>query len=197
MEWMFDAPLWVTGPLLVSMLVGISLGGLLAVRAWVLPRLRVTGEDSHVAGPLVHSVMVFYGLVLALIAVNVFETYAASEHVVSAEAAALGALYRDASCYPEPTRTNLTRTLRDYMDYTIHEAWPVQRKGRVPAAGVEKIDRFQEHLAAFEPATEGQRALHAEGWRAYNRMIEARRARLDRVKTGLPGIMWLVVLLGA
>src|SRR5262249_17733005 len=84
-----------------------------------------------------------------------------------------------------------------YMDYTIHEAWPVQRKGRVPAAGVEKIDRFQEHLAAFEPATEGQRALHAEGWRAYNRMIEARRARLDRVKTGLPGIMWLVVLLGA
>ena len=154
-------------------------------------------EDSHFVGPMVHSVMVFYGLVLALIAVNVFETYSESSKIVSAEATALNMLYRDAGSYPEPTRTNLQSALRDYVEQVINEAWPMQRAGHIPTGGIEKMDRVEEHLAGFEPATEAQKALHAEAWRAFNRVIETRRARLDEVKTGLPGVMWLVVLLGA
>jgi hypothetical protein len=59
------------------------------------------------------------------------------------------------------------------------------------------MNRFQSILAAFEPTTEGQKILHAEGLRAYNNMIQARRLRLDAVSTGLPGVMWAVVLAGA
>jgi Protein of unknown function (DUF4239) len=59
------------------------------------------------------------------------------------------------------------------------------------------MNRFQSILAAFEPTTEGQKILHAEGLRAYNNMIQARRLRLDAVSTGLPGVMWVVVLAGA
>ena len=55
---------------------------------------------------MVHSVMVFYGLAVALIAVNVFETSADVEKIVSAEASALAALYRDAETYPDPIRPN-------------------------------------------------------------------------------------------
>lgn len=197
LNWVFDVPLWIAGPGLVLLLVGISLAGLVTVRNRVLPRLWITSEDSHFAGPLVHSVMVFYGLVLALIAVHVFETYGESKRTVSAEATALGALYRDVSSYPEPARDRLRSILRDYVAYTIQEAWPAQRRGRVPEAGVELISRFQAQLAAFEPRTEGQKALHAETWRAYNEVILVRRARLDLVTEGLPGIMWLVILLGA
>lgn len=196
-DWVFDVPLWIAGPGLVVLLVGVSLAGLLAVRARALPRMRVTAEDSHFAGPLVHSVMVFYGLVLALIAVNVFETYSESSRIVSSEATAIAALYRDASCYPEPTRSRLQSTLRDYVDNVIHEAWPLQRTGRIPSGGVAVMDSVQAYLAAFEPATEGQKILHGEAWGAYNRLIEARRARLDQVNTALPAVMWLVVLLGA
>ena len=41
------------------------------VRRHVLPRLRIHDEDSHFSAPMVHSVMVFYGLAVA---VSVFET---------------------------------------------------------------------------------------------------------------------------
>ena len=197
MDWIFGWPLWVVGPLLELLLVGFALLGVRFVRARVLPRLRVTHDDSHFVGTMVHSIMVFYGLVLALIAVNVFETYNEASGVVSAEAAALAALYRDVSGYPEPARSDLQAALRDYVGYTIREAWPVQRRGRVPTAGVEKMDRFQAHLETFEPRTEGEKIVDAEAWRAYNRVTEVRRARLDRVTIGLPGVMWLVVLLGA
>jgi hypothetical protein len=196
-DWVFDVPLWIAGPSIIVLLVGLSLVGLVAIRSRALPRMRITAEDSHFAGPLVHSIMVFYGLVLALVAVNVFETYSESSRIVSSEATAIAALYRDASCYPEPTRSLLQSGLSDYVSDVIHEAWPLQRTGRIPSGGVAKMDTVQARLSAFEPATEGQKALHAEAWRAYNHVIETRRARLDQVKTGLPGVMWLVVLLGA
>jgi hypothetical protein len=193
----FDVPLWIAGPGLVALLVGISLIGLFTVRSRVLPRMRVTSVDSHFVGPLVHSIMVFYGLVLALIAVNVFETYSECSKIVSAEATAIAMLYRDAGSYPEPARSELQSALRDYVANVIHEAWPLQRAGRIPAGGVAKMDTVQARLARFEPITEGQKALHAEAWRAYNNVIEDRRARLDEVTTGLPAVMWLIVLLGA
>lgn len=195
--WVFDVPLWILGPALVLLLSGVSVGGLLLVRRRILPRLRIPDHESHFIGTMVHSIMVFYGLLLALIAVNVFETYAKASELVSAEASAIAMLYRDVSSFPEPTRSGLQSGLRDYVEYTIHEAWPVQRTGRVPKAGVARVDSVQARLAAFEPSTEGQKALHAEAWRAYNHAIETRRARLEEVTKGLPAVMWMVVVLGA
>jgi hypothetical protein len=91
-HWVFDTPLWIVGPALVALLGGISLGGLFFVRTRVLPRMRVSAHDSHFVGPMVHSIMVFYGLVLALVAVNVFETYSESSRIVSSEATAIAML---------------------------------------------------------------------------------------------------------
>ncbi len=79
----------------------------------------------------------------------------------------------------------------------IQEAWPEQRAGRVPRMGVEWMDRFQAQLFAFEPTLESQKILHAETLSAYNRMVEVRRQRLDAVNSGLPGVMWSVLLPGA
>ena len=197
LESLFDIPLVITGLVIIGSLCLFALGGVLLVRRRVLPRLRINDEDAHFTGTMVHSVMVFYGLSLALIAVNVFETYSDVSKIVSQEATALAALYRDASAYPEPIRSQLQKELRDYVDYVIHEAWPLQQRGQVPSGGVERMNRFQGVLLIFEPATEGQKLLHAETLRAYNGMILARRLRLDAVATGLPSLMWIVILLGA
>jgi len=59
------------------------------------------------------------------------------------------------------------------------------------------MNRFQDTLLAFEPASEGRKLLHAETLRAYNNMIQARRMRLDAVGIGLPGVMWIVIVVGA
>lgn len=194
---LFDLPLVITGTAMIVCLCLFAIGGLLLIRRCVLPHLRIHDEDSHFSGAMVHSVMVFYGLALALIAVNVFETYDNVSKIISQEATSLAMLYRDTGGYPEQIRAQLRKELRDYVDYTIHEAWPAQQRGQVPSAGVERINRFQDMLISFEPATEGQKLLHGETLRAYNNMIQARRLRLDAVGTGLPGVMWIVILAGA
>lgn len=197
LEFLFDVPLIVMGPAILAVFCAFAICGLKLVRKHVLPRFAITVADSEFSGTLVQSIMVFYGLAVALIAVNVFQTYGDTAKLVSQDASRLGALYRDVGGYPEDVRAVLQSELRDYVRYTIDEAWPAQKRGLVPTRGVARIDRFQLALTTFEPKTEGQKLLHGETLRAYNEMLDARHLRLDAVETGLPGLMWAVIVLGA
>jgi hypothetical protein len=194
---MFDAPVMILGPAIILSLSAGALTGLLLVRRFVLPRLRVTVSDSEFVGSVVQSIMVFYGLALALIAVNVWQTYNDVARTVSLEATSFAALYRDVSGYPEPIRGRLQGEIRGYIEQVIHEAFPLMHKGEVPTAGVEWMSKFQGDLMSFEPASDGQRLLHAETLAGYNRATLARRMRVDAVGTGLPGVMWTVIVVGA
>src|SRR3954469_4264570 len=172
---MLDAPLVILGPTIIGSLAITALIFLLLVRRFVLPHLRVTEGDSEFSGAVVQSIMVFYGLALALIAVNVWQTYNDVSKTVSQEAISFAALYRDVSGYPEPIRSRLQGEIRGYVDQVIHGAWPIMRKGQVPTQGVEWMDRLEGVLLSFEPASEGQRVVHAETLAAFNRALQARR----------------------
>jgi hypothetical protein len=194
---MFDAALAILAPAIILSLCAAALIGLLLVRRFVLPALRVKESDSEFVGAVVQSIMVFYGLALALIAVNVWQTYNDVAKTVSTEAISFATLYRDVSGYPEPIRGRLQQEIRGYVDQIIHGAWPTMRRGEMPSEGVAWMDRLEAILIGFEPASDAQRILHAETLAAFNRANHARRMRVDAVNTGLPGVMWLVIIVGA
>ena len=194
---LFDIPLWIAGPLLMVIISALAVGGLLVARRHAIPRLRFTEEDAVFSSTMVLAIMVFYGLTMALITISVWEKYSEASSIVSQEATELAVLYRNAGGYPASVGTQLRDELRKYVEYVVEEAWPEQHKGHAPVGGVARIDQFERILVGFEPTTEGQRILHSETLRTYDRMIEARRMRLDAVETGLPGLMWAVTLVGA
>ena len=168
MDSLFALPLLIAGPVIVGLLCLYAVSGLWVVRRWVLPRLRIQVVDAEFSSAMLQAVMVFYGLALALISVNVWQTYSDVSKIVSQEATAVAGLYRDVSSYPDPIRAQLQQGLRDYVDDVIHQAWPLQQQGKVPTGGVELMNRFQTRLTGFEPATEGQKILHAETLGAFN-----------------------------
>lgn len=194
---LFDLPLLIVGAAILILLCAFALGGLAIFSRYVLPRLRLGPEESVFTSAMMQAIMVFYGLAVALIAVSVWQTYTDAAATTSREATAIGVLYRQMSGYPEPVRSELRQDLREYIEYVIKEAWPLQRRGQVPRGGVEKVNDVEARLVSFEPATEGQKLLHAETLRSYSQMIEARRLRLDAVLTGLPGALWFVIVIGA
>jgi hypothetical protein len=197
MDFVFDIPLAVSGPALLALLVGGSILGLEWFRKAQLPRLRFGEFDGDFSASMLASIMVFYGLATALTAVNVWETYVRVEEITKQEASSLAVLYRNVSEYPEPSRSLLREEMRTYTDQLIHQSWPQQRHGRIPTEGIRIIDRLQSTLVAFEPVTEAQKVLALATLSAYDDMMEARRMRLDSVERKLPGVMWLVVILGA
>jgi hypothetical protein len=195
---LFSLPLWALAIVLNTWLMGFALLSLWALRRWLLPRLRINTDAALFFGAAaMQSAMVLYGLVAALTAVSVWQTYSHVSGIVSSEATAINNLWRDLGGYPQRERDAMRETLRGYTNQIIQEAWPAQMQGRVPREGLEWMDRLQGQLFAFEPTTESQKLLHSETLGAYNRLIEARRQRLDAVNTALPEVMWFVLFPGA
>jgi hypothetical protein len=194
---LFSLPLWLLALVLFAWLAGTGLVGLWIVRRWVVPGWRMRYEDAYYAAPVAQSVMVLYGLIAALTAVDVWGRYARVEAIVADEASAIASLWRDLGGYPQPLRDETRALLRDYTDQVINGAWPQQRAGRVPGQGVEWMDRLQERLFAFEPASGSQSILHAEAIGAFNDLVKQRRLRLDSVRSAIPGVLWWVLLPGA
>lgn len=190
-------PLWLLAVILNLWLIGFALAGLWSFQRWVYPRLSLHYEDAYFAAAVGQSAMVLYGLVAALTAVGVWQKYSEVSNIASGEATAIASLWRDLSGYPEPARSATQDILRGYTEQIIHEAWPQQRRGETPSGGVEWMDRLAATLLAFEPATEGQKILHAEALQAFNRLNQQRRLRVDSVQTSLPVVFWWVLLPGA
>ena len=94
-------------------------------------------------------------------------------------------------------RAALQDDLGNYTLNVINVAWPLHRKGIIQTSGTELLDAFQKKIVVFEPSSEGQKILHAETYREYNRLVEFRRMRLERVNGGLDAALWFMLLAGA
>jgi hypothetical protein len=196
-DWIYDLPSWQFGLLTVTLFASVACGGLLVARGPIRRSFRLSDDTNEVVNSYFAGVGVFYGLLLGLVAVATWQNFDDASTLVSKEAAALGALYRDVSSYPEPLRDGLQGRLREYATYVIEQAWPEQQQGRIATGGNRIMGEFQRSLMSFKPVTPGEIVLHTEAFQAFNHLIEARRQRLDAVNSGLPAVLWSVVLVGA
>ncbi len=195
--WVYDIPNWLFCLLTILVFVGFGVAGLLPSRGWVRRQHRINHSHNDIVGYYLAAVTVFYGITLGLVAVGTWTTYSDVGTRVDREAEVVSSLYRDITGYPEPIRDSLQKNLRDYLDNVINVGWQQQRRGIVPAGSAIFLERFQKQMLAFEPGTPGQQILHAESYKQFNNLVEARRARLNAVTIGLPGALWALVILGA
>jgi len=191
----FDWPDWLFGTLVVASALLIGVGGLLFTRKWVA-RLHAVALNNEIVSYYLSTVAIFYGIMLGLISVGVWEGFNSARTAVALEAGAVAALYRDVSGYPEPQRSALQADLREYTRYEIDVAWALHRKGIISNGGVDRLWRFQDKLQAFEPKTNGQTALQSQTLRAYDDLVEKRSLRLDSVTSHLPAPLWRFVVVG-
>jgi hypothetical protein len=195
--WIYDLPTWTMVGLFCVFFVGVTWLGILFVRPILRAILgRHAGLNDSV-GYLLGAHGVYLGVLLGLLAVSAYQNYTNVESIVGSETTKLAGLYRDVDSYPEPYRTKLTAILKVYTEYVIKEAWPLQKKGLIPTKGATILNEFQKELMKFEPKTVSQQILHTEVVHQFNGFTEARRARLQAVTTGLPAVLWAVVLIGA
>lgn len=195
--WLYEITAVQTAIFMIVIAELLSMIGLFLARRFVVPKFRYSDGINDAISGTVQAIGVFYGVTVGLIAVAVWNTNSNCSELVSREAAAIGALYRDVSGYPEPQRDQLRRQLRDYTVFVIERAWPAQSKGQLTDEGTQLLDEFQSGLHSFEPKTAGQSAIHSEALRAYNTLLEYRRLRIDAVGGGLSSVMWAVIWIGA
>jgi hypothetical protein len=194
--WVYDLPNWLFATLTIAVFIAFSVVGQALTRKLVL---HLFGRHPHndIVSFYLATVGVFYGITLGLIAVGTYSTFSDVDHSVSEEAASVAALYRDVSGYPEPAKTQLRSDVEEYTKFVIEEEWPQQKNGIIAPQETDHVNKLQAALGAFNPTTEGEKAIHAEALHQFNRLIELGGIRMQNVTNGLPATMYGVIILGA
>ena len=197
MSQLLHLPPWLFGIIVVSIFVIAAVTGLAFFNWIVRDRINLTEAMNNDIIFFASAISVFYSLTVGLIAVGVWRTYTEASNIVSEEATAIGCFYRDISGYTEPSRTEIQKEVRAYVDFLINVAWPKQRDGLATDEATRMLTKLEQDLVAYEPKTSGQQILHAQAMNEYNAIAGLRRKRLHAIGAGLPSVMWTVVLLGA
>jgi hypothetical protein len=179
--------------------VGGSL--LLTLLARVVVRRLVSHETlarhNDVAGFVYATLGVTYAVVLAFVVIAVWENYAATREVADQEASAVGVLYRLANGFPDPHRAAAQEAALAYAEVVVELSWPAMEDGEAPppqaAAALDDLFAVYarpELVAAVNPEQYGE-SLAQLGAVSANR-----RARVLASDSGLPDVLWVVLIGG-
>ena len=194
MQWLYDIPDWLFALLVVGVAIALSAGGFFAARRWLQSR---ASPANDVAGSVLATVGIVYGIVLALIAASAWNNYTDAAGATAREAGALADMFRQFDGYPEPARQRLRAQVRGYVDAVLSDEWPAVQRQRASERAARARDALAREWAGFEPRAERDRVLHEATGRELTAFLDARRARLTSGWAGLPGPLWTVVVLGA
>ena len=194
--WLYDLPNWLFGVIVIAFFLAYGLIGLFTTRRFVRRQHKEDHSHNDIVSYFLAAVTVFYGITLGLLAVATWTNYAATEDKVDHEAQVVASLYRDVNSFPDPLRVQLDNDLKVYVRQVIDVSWPMQRQGLIPSTTAGTLDTFQADLLQFEPKTEREKIVTDEAYRQFNILVEARRARLETVTSGMPSSLWSLVILG-
>jgi hypothetical protein len=197
MEWFYGLPAPVSLPLFVGSFVILSLLVLLGLRPLVRRLAGDREEWDRVLGYAIASFGLFYGILLALVAVSVYQNFTMVHQDVLNETSLLASLYRDVSGFPHDQAVPMQDDLRQYVHLVITKDWPLQRMDIPPNDGTAAIASFQAHLLGLEPRSQGDQALLGQTIQEFNDFIAARRDRIADTQVALPTLLWGVLWTGA
>ncbi|GAA2081909.1 DUF4239 domain-containing protein [Microbacterium hatanonis] len=195
--WLYDLPIAVGLPLFVLVVVGGSLGILLLLRRWVRRMAQEDIEWDRVLGYAVGAYGVFYGVTLGLIAAGAYGNLVEVDDAVLSESSSIAVMYRSADQFPEPVSSELQAALIDYTEKVVELDWPLQQRLIVPETTDAEVGIIQDAILSLEPTTTTETTLQAQTLVVFNDFVAERRQRLALTSLALPGVLWIVLAVGA
>ncbi|WP_022883568.1 DUF4239 domain-containing protein [Glaciibacter superstes] len=156
LNWFYETSLWITLPLFVGGFVLVSCLIVVALRPAVRRLVTDTNEWDRALAHVIGTFGVFFGILLALVAVSVYENFSDTRNVTIVEAGQVGALYRATTALPNETGDPMRDLLDAYMHAVINSDFPQQQLGILPDASDTEIDEIEKllHTVDVEPGEE-------------------------------------------
>jgi hypothetical protein len=185
-------------PLLALLIVGVSVGASLLGAMLVRRSVKLESLEAHteVAGFIVNIVGVIYAVLVALIVVAVWEQYEQADTVATQEANDLADLLHVVQMLPSADGAVIHQELIEYGQTVIDVEWPAMRHATQSNQATAKLDAVWQSLRSVDPQKPTERSAYRESLGRLQDLEDARRARLLASRTGLPSILWAVMILG-
>lgn len=191
----YSVPIWLLGVIVVGLSVAFSMLGLVVAHRHVPTELRRSQND--VAGYISNIAAFVYAVLLAFLAVAVWQDYEKVQSTVQLEANAASDVYRQAAGYPEPLRGRIRSFVRQYIDLVILEEWPLQARGGASDAAWQTIALLHQEMLSFDPQSQRERIVHSEQLKDMNDMVDLRRIRIYSSGASLEPVVWVVIVTGS
>ncbi len=195
LDLIYNVPTWLLGVLIVGLAGALPMLGLVVVHRRVPLEVRRTQND--IAGYISNIAAFVYAVLLAFLAVAVWQDYGNAQSTVQLEANAANNVFRQAEAYPEPLRRLVRDGIRDYVEIVAGEEWTLLKRGRLSDVGWRMLEDLHREMLRFEPGTAREQAVHREQLQDMSRLLDARRNRLYAAGSGLNSVTWAVILVGS
>jgi cation transport ATPase len=188
-------PLWLSGLLLVGGSTLIATFGPVLVRRYVaLERLTTNNE---VAGFKFQTLGTIYAVLLAFVVIIVWEKFHDAETAVAQEAGAVTALYRLSRGLEPDAQARLQGELGRYLRIVIADDWPAMARGGASRDATHALSGIYDAALTSQSSNAPGETVLAEILNQLDQVTQARRARLSLASGIVPGLVWLVLFVGA
>jgi hypothetical protein len=189
-------PLWLSILLLVIVPSLIAAGG-----PWVVRRffpVEAIAANNEVAGFKFATIGVVYAVLLGLAVISVWERFSEADSAATEEAAALASIERLADGLAPADGVQLRNALTRYANAVIDDEWPAMARsgGRGETTHTALQDLYRVVLGLGAPDQRSAVLLGAIVTQL-DIVTDSRRERLDAAEGILPGVIWLVLFVGA
>jgi Protein of unknown function (DUF4239) len=190
----YEYPLWGVGLLLVgaAALSAIVLG--LAVRPLLSLELRRRHND--VAAAIFSVIGVTFAVLLAFVAMVVWQHYNAATATSYAEAGFVRDVYYVSLGFSDPDKSLLRDGILGYVETVVRVEWPAQAGGLSVASNSAWLNKLNAIAADLKPAGTADDIRQAMLSLSLIRLSDAREQRLMAADTTVPAVVWIVTLMG-
>jgi len=180
--------------LILFIITSLSLLGLWLVRRFFSHNILKPHND--VAGFIFATLGVVYAVLLAFVVIIVWENFERTNADVSTEANCLMMLYRGSEIFPEPEKKQLRSLLRDYATVMLEKEWPALARGETSPDTDKLLLGIWKAYLLYTPRTDAQRTVYAESISTLHEFSRLRLELVHHAREGLPGHLWLVLIVG-
>jgi hypothetical protein len=188
-------PIWLLGALFLVVLPAI-----VVLMQWGIRRrwpALAGGEHNDVIGFIIAVVGVIYAVLLGFVVIVAWENFNEAEQVVGLEASALRSIYRESIALPPETQAPLQDLVRQYATEVTTREWPAMARARPgdPRVG-DILDQMSGAISRTRVTTPAQQEFVGAEVERLSELVRLRSQRLDYVNQGIPGVLWIALIVG-
>ena len=143
------------------------------------------------------AVGVIYAVLLAFVVIVAWENFDEAEQIVGQEASTLRGIYRDSLALPPEARAEVQDLVVQYATNVTTREWPSMALAEPgdPSTGL-IFDDLTRALSTVQVETPAQQEFVGAAADRLSQLVSLRSQRLDFVEIGIPGVLWLALIIG-
>ncbi|MBV9359666.1 MAG: DUF4239 domain-containing protein [Chloroflexi bacterium] len=186
---------WLQGALIIGGSLVLALAGFALVHRYV--PLHIREPQNEVAGFIYAVLGVMYAILLAYVTIVVWQQFDDTSSLVDQEAIDLANIYHGVDQFPDPGKGRVHDTIRNYVETTIDEEWPLLGRGETSPRSDELAHDLQMALTELPISTESDQVLADHALTAYHDFSTARQLRIFQSSVGVHPLLWVMLIGGA